>query len=359
MKAFVRMVGASVVMLVRNRALLLSSAGLALISIFIFGWLFSGNGALQVQVGIVTSDTSPAAANVIRQLQQNAAMHVITGSQSAELAALKSGQRDAVLVLGSDFGATLQQGDAHIAVYYNQSNPTTLAITRQAVQSIVAGIAQQATGKAPPETLSEQAVTVHTLRQIDFITPGQLGMMLMWANLIVGTVLVGWRQTGLMKRLAATPLRPAILIAAQMVARLLLSLAQSALLLGVALAVFGVQVIGNWGLLALTVVVGTLSMLAIGFVIGSFAKNQDVAQAISLTISFPMMFLGGSYFSTDGAPAALQPVINALPLSHLNDALRQIITNGASLAAVQNDLLILLAWVVAGLVLATRAFRWN
>jgi ABC-2 type transport system permease protein len=359
MKAFMHMVGASLVMLMRNRALLLSSAGLALISIFIFGWLFSGNGSLKVQLGIVNSDTSTVASQVISQLQQNDALQVFIGTQDAELAALKNGQRDAVLVLGSDFGATLRMGSAQIQVYYNQSNPTTLAITRQAVQSIVDGIDQQATGKMPPVTLTEQAVSVHNLRQIDFITPGQLGMMLMWANLIVGTVLVGWRQTGVMKRLAATPLRPATLIAAQMVARLVLSLAQAALLLGVAMLVFGVQVIGNWGVLALTVVVGTASMMAIGFVIGSFAKNQDVAQAISLTISFPMMFLGGSYFSTDGAPAALQPVINALPLSHLNDALRQIINNGASLAAVQNDLLILLAWLVAGLILATRAFRWN
>jgi ABC-2 type transport system permease protein len=256
----------------------------------------------------------------------------------------------------------LNQESARALAYaecQNQSNPATLAITKEAVESIVAGINEQATGKPLPVMLNEQAVSVHNLRQIDFITPGQLGMMLMWANLIVGAVLVGWRQQGITKRLAATPLRSATLIAAQMTARLALSLAQAAVLLGVALAVFGVQVIGNWGALALTVVIGALSMMAIGFVIGSFARNQDVAQAISLAISFPMMFLSGSYFPTDGAPAALQPVINALPLSHLNDALRAIINNGASLAAVQSDLLILLAWLVAGLLLSSRAFRWN
>lgn len=356
MKAFVRMVGASLVMLVRNRALLLTSAGLALIAICVFGWLFSGNGALKVQLGIVNGDASLTGDRLITQLQQNNGLHIFTGSQDEELTALRNGQRDAVLVLGSDFDATVRMGDAQIQVYYD---PTTLAITRQVVQSIVAGLNQQATGKTPPVTLSEQTITAHNLRQIDFLTPGQLGMMLMWANLVVGTVLVGWRQTGVMKRLAATPLRPGTLIASQMVARLLLSVLQAVLLLGVAMAVFGVQIIGNWGVLALAVVVGALSMMAIGFVIGSFAKNQDVAQAISLVISFPMMFLGGSYFSTDGAPAALQPVINALPLSHLNDALRQIINNGASLATVQNDLLILLAWLVTGLILATRAFRWN
>jgi len=111
--------------------------------------------------------------------------------------------------------------------------------------------------------------------------------------------------------------------------------------------------------LGAVLVAGTLSMLSLGFIIGSFAANQEAAQAITFIISFPMMFLGGSYFATDNAPTFLQPVISALPLTHLNDALRQIINNGASLATVQNDVLLLLGWTVVGLALATRAFRWT
>ncbi len=359
MKTFIQLVRANVLMLARNRALVLSSLGLALISILVFGWLFGGSGQLKVDLGIVNGNDSAAATQMVTQLQQNAALSVHLGSQGGELDALKGGHRDAVLVLGSDYGATLAQGQARVNVYFNQSNLTTQAITRQAVQSIIDGINQGATGKTSLVTLVEQPVSVHNLRNIDFITPGQIGMMLMWANLAVGAVLVGWRQGGVAKRLAATPLRPTLVITSQMVARLVLSVTQAALLLGIAIWVFGVQVIGNWATLGVTVAIGSLSMMAIGFIVGSFARTQEVAQSINLVISFPMMFLGGSYFSTAGAPPALQPVINALPLTHLNDALRQIINNGASLATVQNDLLILLAWMVAGLLLATRAFRWN
>jgi ABC-2 type transport system permease protein len=213
-------------------------------------------------------------------------------------------------------------------------------------------------GHTLPVTLTEQAVSVHQLTQIDFVAPGMIGMMLMWANLAVGSVLVGWRQQGIMKRLAVTPLKPGTLIGAQMLARLILSFIQAAILIGVAMLVFHVQVIGSWFALGLTIAVGALAMLAIGFVIGSFATTPDTAQAIMFLITFPMTFLGGSYFATDNAPSFLKPVINALPLTHLNDAVRQIINNGASLATVQTDLLILLAWLVAGLLLSTRAFRW-
>jgi ABC-2 type transport system permease protein len=207
-------------------------------------------------------------------------------------------------------------------------------------------------------TLSEQAVSVHNLRTIDFLTPGMLGMLLMWANLGVGVLLVEWRQQGIMRRLAATPLRPTVIMGAQILARLVLSLAQGAVLLAVAMLVFHVQVIGSWAALVGVVTLGALTMLALGFVVGSFARSPEVAQAINFLISFPMMFLGGSYFPTDNAPAFLAPVIKAMPLSYLNDALRQIVNNGATLAAVQTDLLVLVAWLVAALLFSARAFRW-
>ncbi len=359
MKTFTQLLISNVLILVRNRALVLSSLGLGLVSILVFGWLFGGNGSIKVQLGLVNSDSSAAAAQMIGQLQKNEALSIHLGTQSKEMTDLKNSNLDAVLVMPDNFGATLAQGQAQIQVYYNQSNQTTLAITRQAVQSIIDSFNQQSSNVPQPITLVEQPVSVHNLRAIDFIVPGQIGMMLMWANLAVGTVLVGWRQQGITKRLAATPLRPMMMISTQMLARLSLSLAQAALLLAVGIWVFNVQVIGNWGILALTTIIGSFSMMAIGFIVGSFARKQEVAQSIVLLISFPMMFLGGSYFSTDGAPPALQPVIQALPLTHLNDALRQVINNGASLAAVQSDLLILLAWLAAGLLLTTRAFRWN
>lgn len=100
-------------------------------------------------------------------------------------------------------------------------------------------------------------------------------------------------------------------------------------------------------------------MMALGFVAGSFSRTPEAAQAVTFLISFPMMFLGGSYFPTDSAPAFLSPVIRALPLTYLNDALRQIINNGANLAGISSDLMVLAAWAVAALLLSTRAFRWS
>ena len=358
MKAFIALVRAGVVMLRRNRVLLISSLGLALISIFVFGWLFGSTGTPRLQLGVVNNDTSPLGARVLAQLQQSDSLQIYTGTQSEELQALRDGHRNAVLVLPATFGEDLRQGHTALQVYYDQSNPIMEANARAAVQSIVTSLNQQMTGQTSPVTLNEEAVSVRNLRQIDWLTPGMLGMLLMWANLSIGASLVEWRQQGILRRLAATPIRPGTLMAAQMLARLVLSVAQGAILIAVAMVVFHVQIVGSWSALLLAVALGALTMMALGFVAGSFTKKPEAAQAITFLVSFPMMFLGGSYFPTDNAPAFLTPVVRAMPLTYLNDALRQIINNGAGLAAVQTDLLILAAWLVAALLLSGRAFRW-
>ena len=358
MQGFGTLLRASVTMLRRNRMLLVTSLGLALISIFVFGWLFGGSGSVKLTLGVVDQDGSAAATQLVSGLQRSGSLTVKTGTQDEELRALRDGDRNAVIVLPPGFGEGLTAGRASIAVYYDQSNPVTQSATQMAVQSIVAGLNQQLAGRPPAVTLDQRAVSVHHLGEVDWLTPGMLGMLLMWANLGVGATLVLWRQQGVLKRLAVTPLRPSALVGSQMLARLLLSLAQGALLLGVAMLVFHVQVTGSWLALAATVTLGALVMMSLGFVGGSFARTPETAQTVTFLVSFPMMFLSGSYFPVDSAPRFLDPLIRALPLTYLNDALRQVMNNGAGISGIQADLLVLVAWLLAGALLSVRAFRW-
>lgn len=360
MKAFRALFAASVTMLRRNRVLLITSLGLALLSIFIFGWLFGPGGAPKLELGVVDRDGSALSRQMAQGLRASDSLQVFSGAQTAELQALREGHRNAVIVLEPGFGQALAQGHpTSIQVYYDESSPVMAANARMAAQSIVASLNHQASHQPAPVTLQEQAVSVHNLRQIDWLTPGMLGMLLMWANLGVGVALVEWRQRGILRRLAVTPLRSGVLISTQMLARLALSLAQGAALILVAMLVFGVQVTGSWLALGVAVALGALAMQGVGFAVGSFARTPEIANAAFFLISFPMMFLSGSYFPTDSAPAFLTPLIKAMPLTYLNDALRQIINNGASFSGVQTDLLVIAAWLVVAVILATRAFRWS
>lgn len=197
------------------------------------------------------------------------------------------------------------------------------------------------------------------LRTINYLTPGLLGMMLMWANLYVGAHLVFWRERQILKRLGMTPLRPSVLIGSQIIAQAIFSLLQAVALVAIARMWFGVPIKGSYVLLGLTLLHGILTMLAFGYIIGSFARKSDNASTVTMIIAFPMMFLGGSYFPTDSAPAFMKALANARSLTYLNDALREIVNNGSSFAALRTDYLVMLRWVVLSIVISTRLFRWD
>ena len=345
-------------MLIRQRALIISSLGLAVISMLVFGFLFSDNSSLKTVLGVVDQDHSSISAQVISQLQKSDALKIYTGTSDEEQLALKDGQRNAIIVIPVGFGSRIVQGGAHLQVFYDQSNPITTATTQLTLQAIVDGINRAAVHQPGPVTLVQQAVAVKDMRTIDFITPGMLGMLLMFANLGVGVLLANWREMGITRRLAATPLRPISMISSHLVARLGLSLVQAVILLALAIWIFSVHIYGSIALLTLVVILGALTMLAIGFAIGSFVKKSETANSVILLVSFPMMFLGGSYFNVNGAPSFLQPLIHALPLYYLNDALRQVINYGAGWSAIQTSVLVLLAWIVASMLLVWRMFKW-
>lgn len=349
---------ANFIMLLRQRSLILTSLGLSLVSMLVFGFLFGGNTASKTRLGVVDQDATSVSAQLMHQLGESHTFQVFSGDSSEEQQALKDGERDAVLIVPAGFSRQLTGGGAHLLVYYNQSNPITAASTQLSVKAIVDSINSQIMHQPGPVTLDEQAVASKELREIDFITPGMLGTLLMWANLAVGIHMVDWRERGITRRLAATPLRPLSMISAQVVARLALSLLQCALLLALAIWLFNVHIYGNMGLLALVVVVGALALLAIGFAVASFVKKSEAANSILLLITFPMMFLGGSYFDVNGAPSFLQPLIHLMPLYYLNEALRQVIYNGAGWSSIQTGVLVMLAWIVASMLIVWRSFKW-
>jgi ABC-2 type transport system permease protein len=120
-----------------------------------------------------------------------------------------------------------------------------------------------------------------------------------------------------------------------------------------------VTIHGSYLLLAVTLLLGIACMLAVGYIVGSFLKTLTSASAVANLVSFPMMFLGGSWFPADSAPGFLQPVIRLIPLTHLNEALRAIVNRGDGLGHIWLNWVVLAAWSVAGYAISLRVFRWQ
>jgi len=193
-----------------------------------------------------------------------------------------------------------------------------------------------------------------------FLVPGLIGLNLVTMGLFaVGMVTVSYREKGKFRRLAVTPLPKWVFLMGQILQRVTVVLAQTALLLVAAYLGFQIENRGSYLLLLGIVIFGTATFLAMGFALSSFAETVETYGAISNLVFFPMMLLSGVYFQIDGAPAWLRSVVALLPLSPFLRVLRGVFNDGATLAGHAAGLAILAGWAVLSFLLAVKRFRWT
>ena len=175
----------------------------------------------------------------------------------------------------------------------------------------------------------------------------------------MGFGLVQMRQKKLLKRLAATPMRRGDFLLAQILGRLSFLLIEAPPLILFAWLAFGVRVEGNLLLLAGVILLGTICFAGIGLLCASRARTIEGISGILNVVMVPMFVAGGIFFSASRFPTAVQPMVQALPLTALNDALRLVYNEGSGVAAVAPEAAIMAAWTVVAFALAFRWFRWQ
>jgi ABC-type multidrug transport system permease subunit len=197
-------------------------------------------------------------------------------------------------------------------------------------------------------------------RYIDFLIPGLLGMNLMNSGMWgIGFALVDMRQRKLLKRFVGTPMRRGDFLLAIMTSRLLLMVIEIGLLLIFGVVFFHIRVLGSVLSIALLGGLGSLTFGGIGLLTASRAQKIESISGLINLVMMPMWIFSGVFFSYERFPAAIHPLIKALPLTALNDALRASILEGTPLVQQWPRLLILALWGGISFVLALKWFRWT
>lgn len=180
---------------------------------------------------------------------------------------------------------------------------------------------------------------------IDFVLAGILSMAaLQFSVFWTSGSYARMKETGVLRRLQATPISMGSFLAGQILARLLVAAAQAAIVLGVA-ALLGATIIGSVVWVILLAVVAAAIFLSLGFAIGARASGVDAAGIMAGITVMPLVFLSGAWFPVTTMPGWLETIVNWLPLAPLMDAMRDIILHGASLTDVAGDLAVVAAWV--------------
>src|SRR5580698_5241253 len=197
-------------------------------------------------------------------------------------------------------------------------------------------------------------------RYIDFLIPGLLGMNLMNSGMWgIGFALVDMRQRKLLKRFVGTPMRRSDFLLALMSSRLVLMIIEIGLLLTLGVIVFHMRVLGSLFSILLLGAAGALCFGGVGLVTASRAQKIESVSGLMNLVMMPMWIFSGVFFSYERFPAVIQPLIKALPLTALNDALRASILEGTPLIHQWPRLLVMFLWGGISFALALRWFRWT
>ena len=322
-------------------------------------WVFVFPLLLALGLGIAfrskPPDVTPIAiidgpkAQEIVSLLQRSPEHAIIQPEVLSAAAALDGFR-----LGK-YALVVSADDSGLQFRYDPARPESVLARSQVDDAI-----EVAAGRKNPINTQSKSSSEPGARYIDFLIPGLLGMNLMNSGMWgIGFALVEMRQRKLLKRFVATPMRRSDFLLALASSRLVLMIIEVGLLLVFGVIVFHVRVEGNILSILLIGALGAVSFGGIGLLTASRAQKIESVSGLINVVMMPMWIFSGVFFSYERFPKAILPAIRALPLTALNDALRAVILQGASLSAQFGRIAILVIWGGVSFVLALRWFRWS
>ena len=329
------------------------------ISTVAFGFLFPlafiavfgliGGGGSGLRIGIAPSDTG---SSVFAALAQSPGLNFVQQGESDLDRQLRLGKLDGVVHI---------QGD-RVVLQVNSASPQA-QMAPLWIQAALDRLSLRAAGLTdPPFGLEVSEVSGRRDRYIDFALPGQIGFALL-STAIFGTVfgLLFLKKALILKRLFATPVHGITILLGQGLARLILALAQTVLILAIGVLGFGFQLANGWITLFQMLVLSALGLLVFmgfGLVIAGRTNDENAASPLTNLVTLPQFLLSGVFFPTDVFPTWMRTVADLLPLTYFNSAMRQVATEGAGFVDILPSILGLCAWGIVSYLFAARTFKW-
>ena len=312
------------------------------------GIAFRDSGGAEARVGVLGASAEAAALAARLDADPRIAASIVTDDEARAL--LRDGEIALVVVPGRDSAA-----DAAPSYRFDRTRPES-GVARFMVDEVL----QRAAGRTDAFTPADDLIELPGSRYIDWLVPGLLGMNVMMTGLWGIAFSVGMSRTKkLLKRLSATPMRRSDFLAAQIIGRLVFLPLEAGILLVFANLVFDVPVRGSWWLLWLLIFLGAVSAAALSLFVASRSRSFEGISGLINVAVVPQWILSGVFFSSANFPDVIQPLVQALPLTALNDSLRAVMLAGDGLGAVSHEIAILSAWTIVSFGLALKLFRWQ
>jgi ABC-2 type transport system permease protein len=337
--------------------------GFPIVMVVLLGVAFRNKPVESVRLDLIENELAKQTKSVLDKdvpgTSDKQQFDVETNDETTARMRLRTGKIDLIVVAtpGADSGGLLNSGKStpHYEFFFDPSRPESV-LARDKVNNAL----QRAAGRKDPVAVADQPIDEPGSRYIDFLVPGLLGMGLMGGGLWgVGFVTVDMRIRKLLKRFLATPMKKSHFLCGIMISRLVFMVPEVLILLVFSWLIFGVVIHGSLLSVVVLILLGAGTFAGIGLLVASRARTLETVSGLMNLVMLPMWVLSGIFFNSERFPAAVQPVIQALPLTPLIAGLRKVMLEGAPLTAIATQLAILAGWGIVTFILALRWFRWS
>ena len=354
---------ANVKLIVRNRLALFWALVFPLIFVVAFG-LFKFDSPQNFKVAVVDNAQDMISKELITHLGEVELLQLDQSRNEQQARdALDKGDVDFVLIFPNGLALSLIRSDKKpepIALVYDESQFQTNQVMVGVIERFIGDANLAIAGAGPVLTLAREGMSARSHKYFDFLLPGFIGMGVMTYSIIgIASTMAVYRQQKILKRIKATPLRVRDFFIAKILAYLVLSLVQAAIILAAGVFIFNASVYGNLGYLFLLVLLGNMVFLNLGFIVGSVANTVEAASGLGNVLTMPMMFFSGVFFPTESLPNVLAVSVKYLPLTPMLDAMRGVVLDGNPVWDYPMKLAILGAWIVGTSIVAVKTFRFG
>lgn len=359
-KAMFSITKASLKATFRSPSAVIFSIGFPLIFILVFGFIGEGGG---FSVNVALDKNSDTINPVYAAITQVAGIHFVDKADSLLKEDLEKGNLTAFI--------NIQKTNNNPAYIINlKSSEAVKAQDLQILQSIINAVIANINNAVYPEAQSIAAVNKvvekvpgRVYRQIDFILPGQLGFSLLSAGVFgVAFLFFNLRQQLVLKRFFATPITRTYIVLGEAISRVLFQMIASVVIVSIGVFIFDFTLVHGaitFIELMLLSLLGLIVFMGYGFIVSNVAKNESTIPPFANLFTFPQFLLAGTFFPIDVFPKWLQFFCNLLPLTHFNNAMREISFEGATIFDVWQDVGILFIWGVLLYAVAIKVFKWE
>ncbi len=346
----------------RDRVALFFTVAFPLIFLLIFGSLSKGSD-ISFHIGLINDSHTAFSQKFVNQTKTSKSFKVdnTVSTLAQAKAKMSRSEIDATILLPPSFGAVKSgHPTGQAVVYYDQNNAQAAQTLQSVLEGQFQGINSKLVKTPVPFSVAAKSTNTQGLSKLDYTVSGLLGFSILGLGVFgPANYFPQMKKQGVLRRLHITPLRVWEFFISSVLSNALIGLFSIAIMLAVAAGLFGFHMVGNYFELAVFIVLGILTIFGIGLAVGGWAKNENQSAPLTNIISFPMMFLSGTFFPRYAMPQWLQHISAYLPLTPIIDGVRMIATEGEHLTQIGPQIGLTLLWAVVIYAVAFRVFRWE